>query len=165
MMQKPDVDSIEGLSPAISIEQKTTSKNPRSTVGTTTEIDDYLRLLFARIWNAVPPRAQYPDCRPEPGTDRRPDRCGAPWDGHGPRADSPSEERDLPAAPQRPEQGRLRPVRVNKKIIRTDEEVTLDRTKKQDIEIVIDRLKPTGPACRSRREHAQKVRWARARGR
>ncbi len=49
LMQKPDVDSIEGLSPAISIEQKTTSKNPRSTVGTVTEIYDYLRLLFARI--------------------------------------------------------------------------------------------------------------------
>lgn len=49
MMQKPDVDSIEGLSPAISIEQKTTSKNPRSTVGTVTEIYDYMRVLFARV--------------------------------------------------------------------------------------------------------------------
>ncbi|HYD08002.1 MAG TPA: excinuclease ABC subunit UvrA, partial [Reyranella sp.] len=49
LMQKPDVDSIEGLSPAISIEQKTTSRNPRSTVGTVTEIYDYLRLLFARV--------------------------------------------------------------------------------------------------------------------
>src|SRR6478735_6161963 len=49
MMNKPDVDSIEGLSPAISIQQKTTSKNPRSTVGTITEIYDYLRLLYARI--------------------------------------------------------------------------------------------------------------------
>ncbi len=49
LMQKPDVDSIEGLSPAISIEQKTTSRNPRSTVGTVTEIYDYMRLLFARI--------------------------------------------------------------------------------------------------------------------
>ena len=49
MMQKPDVESISGLSPAISIEQKTTSKNPRSTVGTVTEIYDYLRLLFARV--------------------------------------------------------------------------------------------------------------------
>lgn len=48
-MQKPDIDSIEGLSPAVSIDQKTTSKNPRSTVGTTTEIYDYLRLLFARV--------------------------------------------------------------------------------------------------------------------
>lgn len=49
MMQKPDVDSIEGLSPAISIEQKTTSRNPRSTVGTVTEIYDYMRLLWARV--------------------------------------------------------------------------------------------------------------------
>src|SRR3954453_7159426 len=49
MMEKPDVDSIEGLSPAISIGQKTTSRNPRSTVGTVTEIHDYLRLLWARI--------------------------------------------------------------------------------------------------------------------
>ncbi|MEG1384939.1 MAG: excinuclease ABC subunit UvrA, partial [Oscillospiraceae bacterium] len=48
-MDKPDVDSIEGLSPAISIDQKTTSKNPRSTVGTVTEIHDYLRLMYARI--------------------------------------------------------------------------------------------------------------------
>src|ERR1700732_580533 len=49
LMQKPDVDLIEGLSPAISIEQKTTSKNPRSTVGTVTEIYDYMRLMFARV--------------------------------------------------------------------------------------------------------------------
>ena len=48
-MEKPDIDSIDGLSPAVSIDQKTTSKNPRSTVGTTTEIYDYLRLLYARI--------------------------------------------------------------------------------------------------------------------
>src|SRR5574343_830260 len=49
LMEKPDVDSIEGLSPAIAIDQKTTSRNPRSTVGTVTEIYDYLRLLFARV--------------------------------------------------------------------------------------------------------------------
>ena len=49
MMEKPDVDSIEGLSPAISIDQKTTSRNPRSTVGTVTEIYDYLRLFYARV--------------------------------------------------------------------------------------------------------------------
>lgn len=54
-MDKPDVDSIEGLSPAISIDQKTTSKNPRSTVGTVTEINDYLRLLFARVGHPVCP--------------------------------------------------------------------------------------------------------------
>lgn len=52
LMDKPDVDSIDGLSPAISIEQKATSHNPRSTVGTITEIHDYLRLLFARIGQA-----------------------------------------------------------------------------------------------------------------
>ena len=54
-MEKPDVESIEGLSPAISIDQKTTSNNPRSTVGTVTEIYDYLRLLYARIGDAYCP--------------------------------------------------------------------------------------------------------------
>src|SRR5574339_8159 len=54
-MDKPDVDSIEGLSPAISIDQKTTSRNPRSTVGTVTEIYDYLRLLYARIGKPICP--------------------------------------------------------------------------------------------------------------
>src|SRR5205823_11579359 len=56
LMDKPDVDSIDGLSPAISIQQKTTSKNPRSTVGTVTEIYDYLRLLYARIENPYCPQ-------------------------------------------------------------------------------------------------------------
>src|SRR5699024_2080342 len=55
-MDKPDVDLIEGLSPAISIDQKTTSKNPRSTVGTVTEIYDYLRLLFARVGHPTCPK-------------------------------------------------------------------------------------------------------------
>lgn len=52
-MEKPDVDAIEGLSPAIAIDQKTTSNNPRSTVGTVTEIYDYLRLLYARVGKAI----------------------------------------------------------------------------------------------------------------
>ena len=60
MMQKPDVDHISGLSPAISIEQKTTSKNPRSTVGTVTEIYDYLRLLFARAGTPFSPTTGLP---------------------------------------------------------------------------------------------------------
>ena len=60
MMQKPDVDQIEGLSPAISIEQKTTSRNPRSTVGTVTEIYDYLRLLFARVGIPYSPETGLP---------------------------------------------------------------------------------------------------------
>ena len=54
-MERPEVDHIDGLSPAISIEQKTTSHNPRSTVGTVTEIHDYLRLLFAKGWNSTLP--------------------------------------------------------------------------------------------------------------
>ena len=60
LMEKPDVDSIEGLSPAISIEQKATSHNPRSTVGTVTEIHDYLRLLFARAGTPHCPEHQLP---------------------------------------------------------------------------------------------------------
>ncbi len=60
LMQKPDVDSIEGLSPAISIEQKTTSRNPRSTVGTVTEIYDYLRLLYARVGIPYSPKTGLP---------------------------------------------------------------------------------------------------------
>jgi excinuclease ABC subunit A len=60
MMEKPDVDLIEGLSPAISIEQKSTSHNPRSTVGTITEIYDYLRLLFARSASHAAPPTTYP---------------------------------------------------------------------------------------------------------
>ncbi|WP_137389324.1 excinuclease ABC subunit UvrA [Rhodoligotrophos defluvii] len=60
MMQKPDVDQIDGLSPAISIEQKTTSRNPRSTVGTVTEIYDYMRLLFARVGIAYSPATGLP---------------------------------------------------------------------------------------------------------
>ena len=60
MMNKPDVDSIDGLSPAISIEQKTTQKNPRSTVGTVTEIYDYLRVLFARVGIPYSPTTNLP---------------------------------------------------------------------------------------------------------
>ena len=59
LMEKPDVDSIDGLSPAISIEQKTSSKNPRSTVGTVTEIYDYLRLLYARIGKVSTTRKRF----------------------------------------------------------------------------------------------------------
>ena len=67
-MDKPDVDSIDGLSPAISIDQKTTSKNPRSTVGTVTEIYDYLRLLWARV--GIP---HCPKCGKEIALSRKPE--------------------------------------------------------------------------------------------
>jgi excinuclease ABC subunit A len=66
-MDKPDVDFIEGLSPAVSIDQKSTSRNPRSTVGTITEVYDYLRLLFARIGKPHCPECGQPIARQTPG--------------------------------------------------------------------------------------------------
>ena len=71
LMEKPDVDSIEGLSPAISIEQKTAGHNPRSTVGTVTEIYDYLRLLWARAGTPHCPNCGRPVQRQSAGADRR----------------------------------------------------------------------------------------------
>ena len=76
MMQKPDVDLIEGLSPAISIEQKTTSRNPRSTVGTVTEIYDYMRLLWAQIASLL---ARHRTSHTQP--DRQPDGRHPAWHG------------------------------------------------------------------------------------
>jgi excinuclease ABC subunit A len=140
LMHKPDVDSIEGLSPAISIEQKTTSKNPRSTVGTTTEIYDYLRLLFARIGIPYCPEHNIPIAAQTP--DRIADQIAAEHPGmvtvlspvvRQKKGTYQQLLRDLN------KEGYAR-VRVNREIIRTDEEITLDRYKKHDIEIVIDRL-------------------------
>jgi len=140
IMQKPDVDLIEGLSPAISIEQKTTSKNPRSTVGTTTEIYDYLRLLFARIGTPYCPEHNIPIASQTP--DRIADQIAAEHSGmvtvlapivRQKKGTYQQLLRDLNA------EGYTR-VRLNGQIIRTDEEIKLDRYKKHDIEIVIDRL-------------------------
>ncbi len=140
IMQKPDVDSIEGLSPAISIEQKTTSKNPRSTVGTVTEIYDYLRLLYARIGTPFCPEHNIPIAAQTP--DKIADQIAAEHPG----------QVTILAPIVRQKKGTYQQllkdlnkegftrVRVNGKIIRTDEEIKLDRYKKQDIEIVIDRL-------------------------
>ena len=89
-MDKPDVDSIEGLSPAISIDQKTTSRNPRSTVGTVTEIYDYLRLLWARVGKPHCFNCGRPIAAPVGRADHRPDHGhgrGHPLHGHG--ADRP----------------------------------------------------------------------------
>ena len=140
IMQKPDVDSIEGLSPAISIEQKTTSKNPRSTVGTVTEIYDYLRLLYARIGTPFCPEHNIPIAAQTP--DKIADQIAAEHPG----------QITVLAPIVRQKKGTYQQllkdlnkegftrVRVNGKIIRTDEEIKLDRYKMQDIEIVIDRL-------------------------
>ncbi|MFA4876753.1 MAG: excinuclease ABC subunit UvrA [Methanoregula sp.] len=140
LMHKPDVDSIEGLSPAISIEQKTTSKNPRSTVGTITEIYDYLRLLYARIGTPFCPEHNLPIAAQSP--DKIADQIAAEHSGQvtvlAPivRQKKGTYQQLLKDLNR---EGYAR-VRVNGKIIRTDEEISLDRYKKQDIEIVIDRL-------------------------
>jgi len=143
LMSKPDVDSIEGLSPAISIEQKTTSKNPRSTVGTVTEIYDYLRLLFARVGiphcptHLIPIEAQSPQ--------RISRRIQEELKGNviilAPIVRQKKGTYEKLIADLNKE-GYSR-VRVNKELLRTDETIKLDRYKKHDIEVVIDRLKPT----------------------
>ena len=71
-MDKPDVDFIEGLSPAVSIDQKSTNRNPRSTVGTITEVYDYLRLLYARAGTRALPGLRRADRQADPAADRRP---------------------------------------------------------------------------------------------
>jgi len=141
LMHKPDVDSIEGLSPAISIEQKTTSKNPRSTVGTITEIYDYLRLLYAR---AGAPYCPEHDLKIESQSPQKiSERIGNDFKGMitilSPiiRQKKGTYEQLFKDLNQK---GWIR-VRVDKAIYRTDEEIELDRYKKHDIEIIIDRFK------------------------
>ena len=140
-MDKPDVDSIEGLSPAISIDQKTTSRNPRSTVGTVTEIYDYLRLLWARIG--------HPHCH----------ICGRPITGQSAEQiidqvmELPEGTRFMVLAPivrgRKGEYGKqleeLRAegfsrVKVDGELRRLDEEIVLDKKYKHDIAVIVDRL-------------------------
>ena len=140
-LDKPDVDSIEGLSPAIAIDQKTTSKNPRSTVGTVTEIYDYLRLLYARI--GIP---HCPVCGKEirqQTTDQIIDRILSLPEGTrflilAPvvRAQKGMHEKVLADAKKR---GYVR-VRVDGSMYDLSEKITLDKNKKHSIEIVVDRL-------------------------
>jgi len=141
LMEKPDVDSIEGLSPAISIDQKTTSRNPRSTVGTVTEIYDYLRLLWARIG--------HPHCP----------NCGKPITGQTQEQITDQlmtmEEgaRFMVMAPvvrgRKGEYGKLfeqfradgySRVEVDGEMRMLDEEIVLDKKYKHDISVVVDRL-------------------------
>ena len=141
LMHKPDVDSIEGLSPAISIEQKTTSKNPRSTVGTITEIYDYLRLLYARVGTPYCPDHNVKIESQSPQKIAK--KIGEEFNGmvtilspiiRQKKGTYEQLFKDLN------KEGYTR-VRVNRAIYRTDETIELDRYKKHDIEIVIDRLK------------------------
>ncbi|GBD43318.1 UvrABC system protein A [bacterium HR40] len=141
LMQKPDVDHIDGLSPAISIEQKTTSRNPRSTVGTVTEIYDYMRLLWARIGIPHSPVTGLPI---EAQTvSQMVDRILAKPAGariyllapfvRGRKGEYKKEFAEL----QR--RGFLR-VKVDGRLYEIDEVPALDRKRKHDIEVVVDRL-------------------------
>jgi excinuclease ABC subunit A len=140
-MDKPDVDSIEGLSPAISIDQKTTSRNPRSTVGTVTEIYDYLRLLWARVGK--------PHCP----------TCGRPITGQSAEQiidqvmELPDGTRFMVMAPvvrgRKGEYGKLLEqlradgfarVRIDDRLRTLDESIVLDKRYKHDISVVVDRL-------------------------
>ncbi len=140
-MEKPDVDSIEGLSPAISIDQKTTSKNPRSTVGTITEIYDYIRLLYARV--GVP---HCPICGKEikqQTTDQIVDNILKLEEGTKIQVMAPIVRgrkgeyvKELEAAAK---SGYVR-ARIDGSLYELTEEIKLDKNKKHYIDIIVDRL-------------------------
>ncbi len=141
MMQKPDVDSIEGLSPAIAIEQKTTSRNPRSTVGTVTEIYDYLRLLFARIGVPYSPATGLPI--ESQTVSQMVDRIKAMGDGkrlyllapivRGRKGEYKKELLGL-------QKKGFQRVRLNGQLIEISEAPAIDKNKKHNIDVVVDRL-------------------------
>jgi excinuclease ABC subunit A len=140
-MNKPDVDHIEGLSPAVSIDQKTTSRNPRSTVGTVTEIYDYLRLLYARVGIPHCPVCGRPIERQTP--DQIVDRILELEDGTKFQVLAPV------VRGRKGEYGKLfeelkregfTRVRVDKAMRTLDEDIVLDKKYKHDIEVVVDRL-------------------------
>ena len=142
MMEKPDVDTIEGLSPAISIEQKSTSHNPRSTVGTITEIYDYLRLLYARVGT---PRCPEHDVPLEAQTvSQMVDQVLALPEGSKLMLLAPvireRKGEHLSMFEELRAQGFVR-ARVNGKLYELDELPKLDKQKKHSIEVVVDRFK------------------------
>ncbi len=142
MMEKPDVDTIEGLSPAISIEQKSTSHNPRSTVGTITEIYDYLRLLYARVGI---PRCPDHDVPLEAQTvSQMVDQVLALPEGRKLMLLAPvireRKGEHLSVFEEMRAQGFVR-ARVNGKIYELDELPKLDKQKKHSIDVVVDRFK------------------------
>lgn len=140
-MEKPDVDDIQGLSPAISIDQKTTNRNPRSTVGTVTEIYDYLRLLYARI--GVP---HCPVCGrviSQQTVDQMVDAIlalpkGTRFQVLAPvvRGRKGTQQKELEAA----RRGGYARVRIDGNLYDLDEEISLEKNKKHTVEIVVDRL-------------------------
>jgi excinuclease ABC subunit A len=141
LMQKPDVDHIEGLSPAISIEQKTTSRNPRSTVGTVTEIYDYLRLLFARVGVPYSPATGLPI--ESQTVSQMADRILALADGtrlfllapivRGRKGEYRKELAEL-------QKKGFQRVKIDGKFYEIASTPTLDKKLKHDIEVVVDRI-------------------------
>ncbi len=139
--EKPDVDSIEGLSPAISIDQKTTSKNPRSTVGTVTEIYDYLRLLFARVGTSYCPNHHIPITRQsveEMVTKLKEYEEGTKMIIMSPVVDGEKGTHKELLENLRKE-GYIR-VRINGENYDLSEEINLEKNKKDKIEVIIDRI-------------------------
>lgn len=140
-MDKPDVDYIGGLSPAISIDQKTTSRNPRSTVGTVTEIHDYLRLLYARVGHPHCPKCGKPILQQT--VDQMVDRIMSRPEGTRLQLLSPvvrgRKGEYVKMISDFGRQGYVR-VRVDGQIVDIDQELNLDKNKKHNIEVVVDRL-------------------------
>jgi len=140
-MEKPDVDVIEGLSPAISIDQKGTSKNPRSTVGTVTEVYDYLRLLYARVGHPHCPVCGRPIAKQT--VDQMADQveklpAGTKLMVLGPVVRGRKGEY-LSLLEDLRKSGFVR-VRVDRQIYTLDETIPLEKNKKHDLEVVVDRL-------------------------
>jgi len=140
-MDKPDVDAIDGLSPSISIDQKTTSRNPRSTVGTMTEIYDYLRLLFARVGTPYCPTHNIPIASQT--VQEMVDKVMEYPEGTRLQILSPivvgQKGTHAKIFDQLRKDGFVR-VRINKEVYTLDEIPTMDKNKKYTIDIVVDRL-------------------------
>ncbi len=140
-MDKPDVDAIDGLSPAISIDQKTTSKNPRSTVGTVTEIYDYLRLLWARVGTPHCPKCGREISRQT--IDQIVDRVEALGEGTRFIVLSPvvrAKKGEHAKVFEDARKGGFARVRVDGILYDLTEEIKLEKNKKHNIELVVDRL-------------------------
>ncbi len=140
-MDKPDLDHIEGLSPAISIDQKSSSRNPRSTVGTVTEIYDYLRLLYARIGRPYCPHCRQPIDRQT--VQQMVDQIMALPEGSRLQVMAPlvrgRKGEHLRLLEEMRRRGYVR-VRVDGQIYELEEQITLDKMKKHSIEVLVDRL-------------------------
>ena len=139
--EKPDVDSIEGLSPSISIDQKTTSKNPRSTVGTVTEIYDYLRLLFARVGRPICPNHGIPI--ESQSVDEMVDKIFAYGEGTKIEVMAPvvrAEKGTHKEVLDNLRKSGYARVRVNGTVYDLSEDIVLEKNKKDVIEVVVDRI-------------------------